>query len=101
MFQRYIALLRDSEEAGATFPPFEGEVPACLWPRCYLCAVGSGPFAASALSSVDSTTGARLETVSPGRGRMTITPCVERPERLMSSTGIRITVPPLEISITW
>ena len=33
------------------------------------------------------TTGARLETCSPSRSRITITPCVERPERLIPSTG--------------
>ena len=42
-----------------------------------------------------------LETCSSPRRRITITPCVERPRRLISSTGIRITVPPFEISITW
>ena len=52
-------------------------------------------------SSPDSTTGASDETSSPSRSRITITPCVERPSRLISSTGIRITVPPVEISITW
>ena len=43
-----------------------------------------------------------LETRSSSpRRRITITPWVERPSRLTSSTGIRITVPPVEISITW
>ena len=49
----------------------------------------------------DPITGARLETCSPSRRRMTITPWVARPERLMPSTGVRIMVPPSEISITW
>jgi hypothetical protein len=35
------------------------------------------------------------------RRRITITPCVERPSCLTSLTGILITVPPFEISITW
>ena len=48
-----------------------------------------------------SMTGASDETISPSRSRITITPCVERPSRLTSSTGILITVPPVEISITW
>ncbi len=55
----------------------------------------------SASSSPDSTTGASDETCSPSRSRITITPCVERPSRLTSSTAMRITVPPVEISITW
>ena len=37
----------------------------------------------------------------PRGSRITITPCVERPSRFTSSTGILITVPPVEISITW
>src|SRR4029078_10597832 len=52
-------------------------------------------------SSSESTTGAIADTSSPSRSRITITPCVERPSRLTSSTCIRITVPPVEISITW
>ena len=52
-------------------------------------------------SSAASITGASEETVSPSRRRITITPCVERPRRFTSSTGILITVPPVEISITW
>src|SRR6266849_5602138 len=50
--------------------------------------------------SSDSTTGASADTRSPSRRRITITPCVERPIRRMSSTDILITVPPVEISIT-
>ena len=46
-------------------------------------------------------TGARLETFSPSRRRMVITPWVARPERLIPSTAVRMTVPPSEISITW
>ena len=42
----------------------------------------------------------RGSTRSPSRRRITITPWVARPERLIPSTGIRITVPPSEISIT-
>ena len=30
-----------------------------------------------------------------------MTPCVERPDRLMSSTDILMTVPPSEMSMTW
>src|SRR6266516_3130024 len=56
----------------------------------------------TASTSSDSTTGASAETRSSSvLKRITITPWVERPERLMSSTGILITVPPVEISITW
>ena len=43
--------------------------------------VGS-PSTRSASSSLDSTTGASVETCSPSRRRMTITPCVERPDAL-------------------
>src|SRR6266545_7467297 len=68
--------------------------------RRYACGGVSSPVVASPLSSAASTTGARLDTVSPGRGRITITPWVARPERLMSSTAMRITVPPLEMSMT-
>ena len=57
---------------------------------------GSSPTASS-----DSATGANVETFSSPRSRITITPRVERQRRLTSSTGIRITVPPSEISITW
>ena len=46
------------------------------------------------------TTGASVDTRSPSRSRMTMTPCVARPERLTSSTDMRITVPPSEMSIT-
>src|SRR2546421_33052 len=42
-----------------------------------------------------------LETRSSRRRRITITPCVERPRRLTSLTGILMTVPPVEISISW
>ena len=63
-----------------------------------LSSTGSPPF--PSLSSSDSTTGARADTVSSPRRRITITPCVERPMRRMSSTGILMTVPPVEISIT-
>src|SRR5438034_6699894 len=61
--------------------------------------VGAAPSEASCSS--DSTTGASAETCSPSRSRITITPCVERPILRMTSTGILITVPPVEISITW
>ena len=52
-------------------------------------------------STSESATGARLETFSPSRSRTTITPWVARPSRLISSTDMRITVPPVEISISW
>ena len=51
-------------------------------------------------SSSDPTTGASVATCSPSRRRMTITPCVARPARRIPSTGILITVPPSEMSIT-
>ena len=67
-----------------------------------------GSSASTAVGFVDeseaapSITSARLDTFSSSpRRRITITPCVERPSRLTSSTRIRITVPPVEISITW
>jgi len=41
------------------------------------------------------------DTFSPSRSRTTITPWVARPSRLISSTGMRMTVPPVEMSITW
>ena len=46
-------------------------------------------------------TGASVATCSLSRRRITMTPWVERPARRMPSTGILITVPPSEISITW
>ena len=55
----------------------------------------------SSASSSEPTTGASVATCSPSRRRITITPCVARPARLIPSTGIRITVPPSEMSITW
>ena len=59
---------------------------------------------ASIVASVSSlsTTGAMPETNSSSpRRRITITPWVARPARRMPSTGILITVPEVEISITW
>ena len=47
-----------------------------------------------------SATSASVETCSSPRNRITITPWVERPSRLISSAAIRITVPPVEIIIT-
>src|SRR5262249_50391462 len=102
-FQRYTALVPEGEGLPPDSRSFEDALFAGLW-RGYAFA---GPAqllstAASTLSSAAvSTTGARLETCSPSRRRITITPWVARPERLMSSTGMRMTVPPSEISITW
>jgi hypothetical protein len=61
----------------------------------------SGTVSAMSSGASDSTTGAKADTRSASRRRITITPYVERPSRFTSSTGIRITVPPVEISITW
>ena len=55
----------------------------------------------SPTSSSEPTTGASVATCSPSRSRMTMTPWVARPARRMPSTGILMTVPPSEISITW
>ena len=77
--------------------------PAAL-PRRAPAAVGPAPLPGSLdhveLAASAAATGARLETCSPSRRRITITPWVARPERLIPSTGMRITVPPSEISIT-
>src|SRR3954447_17419661 len=64
--------------------------------------VGSEGDSSAGSASSDSTTGASAETRSSSvLNRITITPWVERPDRLMSSAGILIMVPPVEISITW
>ena len=70
-------------------------------PRRPVRSCSGGVISGSRRSSSEPMTGASVATCSPSRRRITMTPCVERPARRMPSTGILITVPPSEISITW